>query len=92
MHDTIISLPPHQPSGKFERERAAFLRLLPSLLATHRGRFVAIHEEQVIDADEDDLALIARVLPGVGNVDIYVGQVTETPDLIRLPHYREVPR
>jgi hypothetical protein len=85
-------LPPPKP-GKFDRERAAFWRLLPELLKTHQGQYVAIHEEQVIDSDADDLALLARVLPRVGRVAIYVERVTTDPrPPIRIPHYREVRR
>lgn len=40
---------------KFERERTAFYRLLPELLATHRGQYVAVHGEQVADSGSDRL-------------------------------------
>jgi len=74
---------------KGEREYQAFLRLLPALLATHRGRYVAIHEGKVVDADADDIALIRRVHDQVGYVPIHVGLVTDRPPVARLPHYRE---
>ena len=37
---------PEASRTKYERERSAFYRLLPSLLATHFGQYVAIHDEQ----------------------------------------------
>ena len=76
---------------KGEREYAAFLRLLPQLTATHRGRFVAIHDEQVIDSDQDDITLVRRVHARIGYVPIHVGLVTEQQPLVRIPHYREYP-
>ncbi len=74
---------------KGEREYRAFRRLLPELLATHRGQYVAIHNEQVVDSDGDDVALILRVQAKVGYVPIHVGLVTESQPLVRIPHYHE---
>lgn len=68
---------PPPPHSKWQREFLAFRRLLPQLLSTLRGQYVAVHEERVIDQDCDEMALIARVLAQVGNVDIHVGLVTE---------------
>jgi hypothetical protein len=47
-----------QPPSKWEREYAAFKRLLPELLKTHRGKYVAAHEEGMVDCDTDEIALI----------------------------------
>ena len=79
---------PEIPKG--EREYRAFLRLLPGLLATHEGRFVAIHEGAVVDDDASDLELVKRVHARVGYVPIHVGLVTEERQLARMPRYREV--
>ena len=35
---------PSPPDDKFHREQRAFFRLLPELLKTHRGQYVAVHE------------------------------------------------
>jgi hypothetical protein len=45
----------------FKREWATFERLLPELLSTHRGWFVAICEGKLIDKDKDQSALAKRV-------------------------------
>jgi hypothetical protein len=92
MSDTVTQtfearLPPELSKG--EREHQAFLRLLPQLLLTHQGKFVAVHEGQVIDSDSDDIALVQRVHARVGYVPIHVGLVTEEPLVVRVPHYRE---
>jgi hypothetical protein len=75
---------PPPPRTKWEREYRAFCKLLPQLLSTESGKYVAVHEERVIDSDRDEMALIARVLRRVGNVDIHVGLVTDQPE----PVYR----
>src|SRR4051812_12852658 len=75
-----------------EREYQAFLRLLPILLLTHRGQYVAIHGGTVVDADKDDIALIRRVHAKIGYVPIHVGMVTSWPPMVRIPHYREYGR
>jgi hypothetical protein len=59
-----------------------------ALLLTHQGKFVAVHEGQVIDSDSDDIALVQRVHARVGYVPIHVGLVTEEPLVVRVPHSR----
>lgn len=89
--DTSIAIELPTPAlPKAEREYRAFLRLLPGLLTTHQGKHVAIHNEQVVDCDADDVALILRVQSKVGYVPIYVGLVTEALPITRVPHYRAV--
>lgn len=83
-----VALPVSQPT-KGEREYEAFLRLLPHLLTTHRGKYVAVHEGEVIDTDTDDIALIERVHRKIGYVPIHVALVTESLPIVRVPHYRE---
>lgn len=82
----IIVIPPEAlippPRNKWEREYRAFQRLLPELLKTHRGKYAAIHEERVIDSDDDRLTLIFRVLPKVGGVSVHIGHVTQEPEPI----------
>ena len=77
----IVNLTP-PPRNKWEREYQAFQRLLPELLKTHYGKYVAIHEEKVVDAGEEPLALALRVMSKNGNVAIHVGHVTEQPEPI----------
>ena len=75
---------------KGEREYRAFRRLLPQLLLSHRGQYVAVHDGEVVDFDRDDISLIQRVHARFGYVPIHVGLVTDQPKLSRLPHYHEL--
>ncbi|WP_020470148.1 hypothetical protein [Zavarzinella formosa] len=84
------SLPEPLPLSKGERERNAFFRLLPELLATHLGQYVAIHDEKVADSDADDIALVRRVHAKVGYVPIHVALVEPVRPLVRIPHFRIV--
>jgi hypothetical protein len=59
------------------------------LLTTHKGKYVAVHNEQVVDSDSDDVALVLRVQAKVGYVPIHVGLVTDSQPLVRIPHYHE---
>jgi hypothetical protein len=73
---------PSPPRTKWGQEYQAFRRLLPQLLTTHRGCYVAVHGGHVVDSGDDKLALALRVLAKVGNVAIHVGLVTEEPEPI----------
>jgi hypothetical protein len=72
-----------------EREYQAFLRLLPELLTTHRGLYVAIHDGKVVDSGTDDIALIQRVHARIGYVPIHVGLIVDPRPVAHMPHYRE---
>ncbi|MBI4674288.1 MAG: hypothetical protein HY741_21810 [Chloroflexi bacterium] len=55
-------MPPREAADNgFEREHAAFQRLKPDLLKTHYGLYVAIHNEQLADADSSDSELAKRI-------------------------------
>ena len=89
----LILDPPQPPANKAERERLAFLRLLPALLQTHRGQYVAIHNEQVVDSGDNELDLADRVWAKHGYVPIHVDLVTDQPrPLARIPHFRVLSR
>src|SRR3954453_956600 len=63
--------------SKWEREYQAFRRLLPQLLQTHRGQYVAIHEGQVVASGKDKLEGALQVSKRNGNISIHVGLVAE---------------
>ncbi len=76
--------------GKWRSEQRVFLRLLSELLLTHRDQHVAIHEGKLVDADRDKLKLASRVYQRFGYVPIYIGLVSETRPLARIPSRRPV--
>ncbi len=61
-----------------------FQGLLPDLLKTHRGRFVAIHDGRVIDTDEDESALARRTI-GLPGEPVYIQEVRAEARVYDLP-------
>ena len=77
------------PADKWEREYLAFRRFLPALFATYRGKYVAVHDEQVVASGDDKVALALSVYAQYGYVPIYIGLVSDAPiERVRIPHYR----
>jgi hypothetical protein len=68
-----------------ERERAVYLQMEEQLRADHAGRFVAIQGGRVVDSDEDELALLARVDAAYPDTPVYVRQVGVPPRIERVP-------
>ena len=68
------------PVTKYDREYAAFRRMLPALLQTHLGQYVAVHNEQAIVFGVDRLRVVDDALSQVGDVDIHVGHVSTDPE------------
>ena len=51
--------PNHRPTHpKLAREHDAFVAMRPALLAAHRGRYVAIHDGQVIGVGDSSVAVL----------------------------------
>jgi hypothetical protein len=81
--------PPREPRNQWERERAAFLDLLPTLLPDYCGRYVAIHDGAVAAVADDPVAAAMETYATHGYVPIHVGLVTDQPQpRIRIPSPR----
>jgi hypothetical protein len=74
----------------WEKERAAFHRLKPQLLQTHKGLYVAIHGGQVIDTDANNLALAQRAMSKLGGKPFYLQLVSEEPRTFEVPSPEEL--
>ncbi len=83
----VLDLP---PQGKWEREQQAFQQLLPQLLQTHAGQFVAIHEGKVVGAGGDLVSVALQAYQQFGYVPIYVDLVTAERRTVRIPSPRIV--
>jgi len=78
----IAPLP--SPDDEWERDRQAFEVMRGELLKTHKGQFVAILNNQVVDADVEIGTLAKRVYARFGYRPIYMQKVTEQPRVARI--------
>jgi hypothetical protein len=76
----------------FDRERTAFQRLLPELLAAHRGEWVAIVNGQPVDFGPDFSSVIVRVRQRFGQRPVYVHEILERPRIYKISSPRVVRR
>ena len=72
------------PKNKWEREREAFYRLLPDLLQTHLDKYVAVHDERVVEAGDDKFAVARSAYGRFGYVPMYVSQVAVRPRVVHI--------
>jgi prevent-host-death family protein len=73
---------------RLEPNRSAFRRLLPELLKTYKGQFVAIYRGGLVDADPDRVALVQRTR-NRGYRPVYIQKVTPEPRIVELPSLEE---
>ncbi len=79
----------HGTHTTWEREHQAFVKLLPTLLGTHKGQYVAIHNASVIAQGPDQVEVAMSAYARAGYVPIYVGLVTnEAQEPVRVPSPR----
>ena len=80
---------PQKNDDKWERERSAFRRLLPSLLTTSLGRYVAIHEEAVVETGDSSVDTAQRAYARFGYIPIFIELVSDQrPRVVRFPSLR----
>ena len=76
---------------KWRREQGAFRRLLPELLRTHLGEFVAVHEGRVVEAGVDKIDVARRAYERFGYIPIFISRVIAgTPEPNRIPSPRRL--
>lgn len=79
------------PKSEWEREYAAFVKMLPDLLQTHEGQYVAVHNQEVVAAGDDEVDVIQQAYKRCGYVTMHVGLVSaEPPPIYRIPSPRVV--
>ena len=65
---------------KIQAETEAFKQQREELLAKYSGQYVAVHNGQVIDHDQDLRTLHLRVFDQLGHLPVLLKQVTNEPD------------
>lgn len=57
---------------KIEKEQEWWLTLSLSQRAKYEGKYVAVHNQKLIDYDEDEIALSRRIREKYGNIPILI--------------------
>lgn len=74
-------------------ERLAFARLLPELLTTHRGQYVAMLGDRVVASGSDQYAVLSQAYAEHGYRPILCRLVTsERPRVVHIPSVWRVGR
>ncbi|HEY3967054.1 MAG TPA: hypothetical protein VGM05_21000 [Planctomycetaceae bacterium] len=74
---------------KRNREKQAFLKLLPDLIQSHRGLFVAIHDGRVVESGCDPVIVGHQAYEKFGYIPIFIGHVDDHPlPPVRIPSHR----
>jgi len=92
-YEELLRRPPVGSAGDnstFERERAAFQRLLPELLRTHRGEWVAVVDGQPVEFSPDFSSVIVPVRRRFGQRPVYVHEISEEPRLYTISSPRVI--
>ena len=83
--------PPQPADEKWHREKQAFLKMLPDLIRSHRGKFVAVHNGQVVETADDPVTVGHNAYQKHGYVPIFIGHVDDRPlPPVRFPSPRSV--
>lgn len=88
---TLPPLAPATSDDKWENEHQSFLKLLPDLLQTHRGQYVAVHEGKVVDSGPVKADVALRAYRTFGKIPMCIRLVTEQPPPpVRIPSFRRL--
>lgn len=66
-------------------EKTAFERMLPELLKSYRGKWVAVFHGEVVDSDVKPGELMWRVEQKYGELPVYIDEVADPPHVYRIP-------
>ena len=76
--------------NKWASEYASFRELLPRLLLSHRGQYVAIHNGKVVGSGPDKFVTARKAYAEFGPVAILVTLVTDEPQQVVRIIFEEV--
>ncbi len=82
-YQALVAQPVFGTSG-LQQERAAFKRLLPELLKTHRGEWVAIVDGQPVQFGPDFSSVIVPVRQRFGQRPVYVREISEQAHIYKI--------
>jgi hypothetical protein len=77
---TFPSVHVHPRRAQMEQETAVFWQMHPQLLVQYPNQYIAIFQGQVVDHDQDRLALIARIDEKYTDAIVLIKKVTDEPE------------
>lgn len=75
---------PATKEDKWLCEQRAFFRMLPNLLSTVRGKWVAVYGEQVIEVGESMQSVLSKVRERLPRGELYIQLVDEKLPVVRM--------
>jgi hypothetical protein len=69
-----------QAEYKIKEEEEFYQAQLPDLLSNYQGRYIALHNGEVIDSDTDELTLYLRVRQSYPTIGVLIKRVTTEPE------------
>lgn len=72
---------------KLQQEQVAFEKMHAALVQTYLGKYVAIHDEALIDSDTSQSELARRVYHRFPNTPIGIFPVNKTPEMKTHRHF-----
>jgi hypothetical protein len=87
-----MSLDNHDDNlAAFEREIAAFESMKPILMKEYAGKYVAIHNEEIVATGEDKFQVSQQVREQLGQVIFCVELVSDdSPRTVRMPSFKVI--
>jgi hypothetical protein len=82
---TTSKVPPQVVEDPLAVERGAFERQRTQLMRRYAGEYVALSGGRVVDHDEDDEALAARMFKKLGNKPFYIARLEQNSTVYELP-------
>lgn len=78
-------IPEHDDQDdKWQRDRRAFYRLLPELLKTLRGKWVAVYNEEVVEIGDSLQQVLKRFWERFPKTEVYIQLVDEEIPVIKM--------
>lgn len=76
---------PHVAAEDLAAERHAFERQRAQLMRRYSGQYVALSGGRVVDHDQQDEALAARMFRKFGDAAFYIARLEQSPTIYEVP-------
>jgi hypothetical protein len=85
-------IPEQKGNPAFERNRAAFKRMLPELLKDHEGEWVGMINEEPAVFGSSSRAVLNSIVEKYGDISVYIQEIRDTPRVYNIPSVKKITR